>query len=40
MELYIKDDVNDISYMSELILDIEDVKDLIRANNLLTLTCS
>lgn len=30
MELYIKDNLSDITYMSELILDIFDVKDLIR----------
>jgi len=29
MEFYIKYNVNDITYMSELILDISDVKDLI-----------
>jgi len=37
MELYINKKVNDITYMSELILDIKDVKDLIRTYNLLTL---
>jgi len=30
MEFYINKKVNDITYMSELILDIFDVKDLIR----------
>ena len=34
MELYIKNNVRDITYQSELILDIGDVKDQIRANNL------
>jgi len=34
MELYINKKVNDITYQSELILDIFDVKDLIRAYNL------
>jgi len=34
METYIKNKVNDITYKSELILDIFDVKDLIRAYNL------
>jgi len=34
MEYYIKENVNDITYLSELILDIKDVKDLIRADNL------
>ena len=29
MELYINNNVNDITYMSELILDIYDVKDLL-----------
>ncbi len=38
MEPYIKNNVSDITYMSELILDIFDVKDLIRANNLRSLT--
>ena len=37
MEIYIKNNVNDITYQSELILDIFDVKDLIRTDNLLTL---
>jgi len=37
MEHRIKNNVNDITYMSELILDIKDVKDLIRTYNLLTL---
>ncbi len=40
MELYIKGNLSDITYMSELILDIEDVKDSIRTDNLLTLMCS
>jgi hypothetical protein len=30
---YCKSNISDITYMSELILDIFDVKDLIRANN-------
>jgi len=30
MEPYIKNNANDITYQSELILDISDVKDLIR----------
>ncbi len=30
MEFYINKKVNDITYQSELILDIKDVKDLIR----------
>jgi len=30
MEYYTKDNLSDITYLSELILDIEDVKDLIR----------
>ena len=34
METYIKNKVNDITYQSKLILDIFDVKDLIRAYNL------
>ncbi len=34
METYIKNTVSDITYQSELILDIFDVKDLIRAYNL------
>ena len=34
METYIKNKVIDITYKSELILDIKDVKDLIRAYNL------
>lgn len=33
METYIKK-IDDITYMSELILDIFDVKDLIRTDNL------
>ena len=37
MEYYIKNKVNDITYQSELILDIKDVKDSIRTHNLLTL---
>ena len=37
MEQYIKDSLSDITYLSELILDIEDVKDLIRPNNLRSL---
>ncbi len=36
MELYINKKINDITYRSELILDIKDVKDLIRTYNLLT----
>jgi hypothetical protein len=36
MEHYIEN-VTDITYMSELILDIKDVKGLIRTHNLLTL---
>ncbi len=38
MEHYIKGNAGDITYMSELILDIEDVKDLIRPYNLRSLT--
>jgi len=34
MEPYIKDNVSDITYISELILDIFDVKDLIPTYNL------
>jgi len=37
MEYYIEN-VTDITYMSELILDIFDVKDLIRTDNLRSLT--
>ena len=37
MEMYINKDVDDITYKSELILDIEDVKDLIRTYNLRSL---
>jgi hypothetical protein len=37
METAIKN-VCDITYLSELILDIEDVKDLIRTDNLRSLT--
>ena len=37
MEYYIEN-VTDITYMSKLILDIEDVKDLIRTDNLRSLT--
>jgi hypothetical protein len=37
METYVKNKVIDITYKSELILDIFDVKDLIRTYNLLTL---
>ena len=37
MELYINKKINDITYRSKLILDIKDVKDLIRTYNLLTL---
>ena len=32
MEYYIKNNVNNITYMSELILDIKDVKDLNRTH--------
>jgi len=38
METCIKNNLNDITYMSELILDIVDVKDLIRTYNLRSLS--
>ena len=48
MEYYIKNNENDITYMSELILDTKTIdtkvnltcQGLIRAYNLLTLSCS
>jgi len=36
-ELKNNSNLNDITYLSELILDIEDVKDLIRTHNLRSL---
>jgi hypothetical protein len=36
MEIYVN--TNDITYMSELILDVKDVKDLIHTDNLRTLS--
>ncbi len=38
MEHYINNNLSDITYMSELILDIFDVKDLIRTYNLRSLS--
>ena len=37
MEQYIITNLSDITYTPELILDIKDVKDLIRTNNLRSL---
>ena len=37
---YIKNDVNDITYMSELILDIKDIKDLIHIATYVHSLCS
>lgn len=34
MEQYMNNNLNDITYKSELILDIKDVKDLIHPDNL------